>query len=303
MGLLGTAVSDHPQLAEICRQVLGEKGAFSIGSLRIDRISEVLAGLLAASGVEMVSLAPEAGSQRLRDVIRKGISEDQIFRAAEHLIENGIVNLRLYFMVGLPTEGEEDIDAIIDLTRRIGHHAVKTSKGTPALPADHPEREPVHSQTRNSFPVAPAGRRGPRAEESPEDKRAFGKERSVSVIHDLPKWNYVQALLSLGDRLVGEIFLCCSRKRRQLAPGPQGGQRQRRLLRLPREGTRRVSPLGFHRPRREPEVSPGGIPEGDGDGREREVRKLGSYEDRKKRLPFSFMIQAPVIDATAARTL
>ncbi len=276
VGLLGTAVSDHPQLAEICRQVLGEKGSFSIGSLRIDRISEDLAGLLAASGVEMVSLAPEAGSQRLRDVIRKGISEDQIFRAVEHLIENGIVNLRLYFMVGLPTEEEEDIDAIIDLDPEDRAPCRKDLEGHPALPADHPEREPVHPQARNPLPVAAAGRRGPRAEESPEDQAGI-RERALRERHPRP----AEVELRPGASLAGRPPRRRdppgrSRKRRQLAPGPQGGQRQRRLLRLPRKGPRRVSPLGLHRPRREPGVPPGGIPEGHGDGERMEVRKIGS---------------------------
>ncbi|HTZ39644.1 MAG TPA: radical SAM protein [Syntrophales bacterium] len=207
VGLLGTAVSDHPRLVDICRQVLDSKGTFSIGSLRIDRISNDLAGLLAASGVEMVSLAPEAGSQRLRDLIRKGISEEQIFRAAENLIENGIVNLRLYFMVGLPTEEDEDINAIIDLTRRIGHHAIKTSKGTRRfrrITLSVNQFIPKPATPFQWLPLADAGLVRRRIQKI---KRAVGQERFVNVIHDLPKWNYIQALLSLGDRLVGEILL------------------------------------------------------------------------------------------------
>jgi radical SAM superfamily enzyme YgiQ (UPF0313 family) len=207
VGLLGTAVSDHPQLADICRQVLGAKGTFSIGSLRIDRISTDLARLLADSGVEMVSLAPEAGSQRLRDVIRKGVSEEQIFRAAEHLIESGIVNLRLYFMVGLPTERDDDIDAIVDLTRRIGHHAVKTSKGTRRFRRITLSVNQFIPKPATPFQWLPLADTATVRKKVQKIKRAFGKERSVSVIHDLPKWNYVQALLSLGDRLVSEILL------------------------------------------------------------------------------------------------
>jgi len=207
VGLLGTAVSDHPQLAEICRRTLAAEGCFSIGSLRVDRVSDELAGLLADSGVEMVSLAPEAGSQRLRDVIRKGITEEQIFRAAERLIASGIVNLRLYFMVGLPTEEEEDIDAIVDLTRRIGHRAAKTTKGTRRfrrLTLSVNQFIPKPATPFQWLPLADAALVRKRIQRI---KRALGKERSMSVIHDLPKWNYVQALLSLGDRRVGEILL------------------------------------------------------------------------------------------------
>lgn len=207
IGLLGTAVSDHPQLAEMCRKTLEAGGTFSIGSLRIDRMSGELAGLLADSGVEMVSLAPEAGSQRLRDVIRKGVTEEQIFRAVERLIEKGIVNLRLYFMVGLPTEEEEDVDAIAELARRIGHHAVKTTKGTRRfrrLTLSVNQFIPKPATPFQWLPLADAALVRRRIQRI---KRALGKERSVSVIHDLPKWNYIQALLSLGDRRVGEILL------------------------------------------------------------------------------------------------
>jgi radical SAM superfamily enzyme YgiQ (UPF0313 family) len=207
VGLLGTAVSDHPELADLCRKIMDENGTFSIGSLRIDRISESLADLLAASGVEMVSLAPEAGTQRLRDVIRKGVSEKQIFQALEHLIAKGIVNLRLYFMVGLPTEEEEDIDAIVDLTKRIRHHAVTTTKGTRRfrrMTLSINQFIPKPATPFQWLPLADATLVRRRIQKI---KRALGKERAVSVIHDLPKWNYIQALLSLGDRLVGEILL------------------------------------------------------------------------------------------------
>ena len=207
VGLLGTAVSDHPRLAALCRRTLEAQGSFSIGSLRVDRVTGELAGLLAAAGVEMVSLAPEAGSQRLRDVVRKGVTEEQIFRAVEHLIENGIVNLRLYFMVGLPTEEEADIDAIVDLTRRTAHHAVKTAKGTRCprrITLSVNQFIPKPATPFQWLPLADAALVRKRIQRI---KRALGKERSVSVIHDLPKWNYVQALLSLGDRLVGGILL------------------------------------------------------------------------------------------------
>lgn len=207
VGLLGTAVSDHPQLPELCRKILAGGGRFSIGSLRIDRISGELVSLLAASGVEMVSLAPEAGSQRLRDVIRKGVTEEQILRAAALLVGEGIVNVRLYFMVGLPTEQEEDVEAIVDLTRRILHQAVKTTKGTRRfrrVTLSVNQFIPKPSTPFQWLPLADAALVRRRIQAI---KRALGKERAVNVIHDLPKWNYVQALLSLGDRLVGEILL------------------------------------------------------------------------------------------------
>jgi len=206
IGLLGTAVSDHPQLADLCRCVLEKGGNFSLGSLRLDRMNAEMAGLLRESGVESVALAPEAGTQRLRDAIHKGISEAHIFHALEHLVQEGVRQIRLYFMVGLPTETEADIDGLISLTRRIRHHALQISKG----------KQPLKRITLsiNQFIPKPAT---PFQWHPLEDirivkkkfqriERDLRREGSVRVFHDLPKWNYIQTLLSLGDRRVGRIL-------------------------------------------------------------------------------------------------
>ncbi|HOW56477.1 MAG TPA: radical SAM protein [Smithellaceae bacterium] len=207
IGLVGTAVSDHPELKKICEYILTKNGRAGIGSLRVDQIDENISGLLRANGIETVALAPEAGSQRLRDLLRKGISEDDIMRAAELLIENEIHNLRLYFMIGLPSEEEEDIDAIINLARKIQHNALQHSHGKrkfrsitlsinqfipkPATPLQWCALADVNSVGKKIRKIV----------------AAFGREKQFRVIHDVPKWNYVQALLSLGDRRVGEILL------------------------------------------------------------------------------------------------
>lgn len=207
IGLLGTAVSDYPGLVELCRFILDRGGSASIGSLRLDRINPEIAGYLRETGVEMVSLAPEAGSQRLRDVIGKGITEKDIFRAVEILAENDIRSIRLYFMVGLPTETDQDIDAVIDLAKRIKHHPIKMTAGKkkfrritlsvnqfipkPATPFQWHPLEDIDVVRKRLRKIVSALR----------------KEPSMKVIHDLPKWNYIQALLSLGDRSVGEILL------------------------------------------------------------------------------------------------
>ena len=142
----------------------------------------------------------------------KGVSVRMVvrgeqFRAVERLIEKGIVNLRLYFMVGLPTEEEEDVDAIVELTRRIGHHAVKTTKGTRRFRRLTLSVNQFIPKPATPFQWLPLAESALVRRRIQRIKRALGKERSVSVIHDLPKWNYIQALLSLGDRRVGEILL------------------------------------------------------------------------------------------------
>jgi len=207
MGLLGTAVSDHPDLVSLCQSILKKNGKLSIGSLRLDRLNKEMVSLLRKADVKMVSLAPEAGSQRLRDLINKKITESHIFDSVELLIEKGILNIRLYFMVGLPTEVPEDIEAIIDLAKRIKYHAIKYSAGKRAfrritLSINQFIPKPATPFQWQGLADTNVVRRRIRKIES-----SLRKESSVKVIHDIPKWNYIQAFLSLGDRSAGQVLL------------------------------------------------------------------------------------------------
>ena len=211
IGLLGTAVSDHPALPSLCRAIVSRGGAAAIGSLRLDRIGPEVAALLREMGVKTVSLAPEAGSQRLRNVIRKGITEGEIFSAVEKLIDCDILQVKLYFMVGLPTEEDEDAEAIVRLVKGMADHARQYSGGTKGF-----RRLAVGLNQFIPKPATPF--QWHPLEEAAVVKRRIRRiadglrgEKAVRVTHDLPKWNYVQALLSLGDRSVGQFLLTVHR--------------------------------------------------------------------------------------------
>ncbi|TYO96102.1 radical SAM superfamily enzyme YgiQ (UPF0313 family) [Geothermobacter ehrlichii] len=110
IGLVGAAVSDYSRLEELSRLILERQGCISVASLRIDSLTADEVATLHASGHKTLALAPEAGSQRLRDAINKQLTEEQILRAVDLLGEAGIQNLKLYFLVGLPGESEADLD-------------------------------------------------------------------------------------------------------------------------------------------------------------------------------------------------
>ena len=207
IGLLGTAVSDHPDLSSLCRFIMDKNGEVALGSFRLDRLDSELVSLLQKSRVETVSLAPEAGSQRLRDVIRKGITDEDIFHAVELLIEHGIANIRLYFMVGLPTETEADIDAIIDMVKKIRHRVMKISAGRKRFKRITLSINQFIPKPATPFQWLPLEDINAVRKRMRKIENAIRKEPSVKVIHDLPKWNYIQALLSLGDRRVSGILL------------------------------------------------------------------------------------------------
>ena len=119
IGLVGSAVSDLPGIGDLCVQYMNEDVRLSFSSLRADKISTELLSALAQSKVKTATIAPDAGSERMRKVINKGITEEAILAAAEALVANGIPNLKLYFMIGLPTETEEDQEKSLDLVRWI----------------------------------------------------------------------------------------------------------------------------------------------------------------------------------------
>lgn len=211
IGLVGTAVSDHSDLVHICEYIVAKKAQAGIGSLRIDRINENIVDLIKANGIETVALAPEAGSQRMRDLLRKDITEADIIHATKILVEKEIPNLRLYFMVGLPKEEEQDIDAIIELSRKIQHHALHYSDGKKKfrrITLSINQFIPKPATPLQWCALADVNITGKKIKKI---ENAFSREKQIKVIHDVPKWNYVQALLSLGDRRVGEILLAVNR--------------------------------------------------------------------------------------------
>lgn len=206
IGLVGTAVSDHPALETICRYLLDHRSQAGLGSLRIDRINENMVNIIKANGIETVALAPEAGSQTMRDVLKKGVTEEDILNAAELLAKHDIPNLRLYFMIGLPREDESDIDAVIELVKKIQHQVRVTFAGRKKFRRVTLSVNQFIPKPATPFQWCVLDDVGLAAKKIKKIENAFRKDKQVNVIHDVPKWNYVQALLSLGDRRVGEIL-------------------------------------------------------------------------------------------------
>lgn len=119
VGLVAAAAADHSQIDLLQQEILKRGGRVSVSSLRLDALTvEEVAGLR-DSGLRTAAIAPEAGSQRMRDLINKGLSEDQILHAVQLLADGDILNLKLYFLIGLPTEKQSDLDGLVALTEKI----------------------------------------------------------------------------------------------------------------------------------------------------------------------------------------
>ncbi|MBI5286624.1 MAG: radical SAM protein, partial [Deltaproteobacteria bacterium] len=119
VGLVGTAVSEYNGLTEVLGDMVERDREVTISSMRLDVINIETLRLLKAGGYRTITLAPEAATERLRKVINKGIGDGEIIGAIRLVAEAGIQRVKLYFIIGLPTESEEDVRAIPELAVRV----------------------------------------------------------------------------------------------------------------------------------------------------------------------------------------
>ncbi len=206
VGLVGAAVSDHPRLAELQSFIASAGGESSLASLRIDSLSEPEVAALREGGHRSVALAPEAGSQRLRDLVNKGLDETQILSAVRLLAAGGILNLKLYFLLGLPSETEDDLDELLALVEKARAIWLEEGKklgrlGTLQLSVNPFIPKPF-------TPLQWAGM-APEGELKKRLKRLQGAIRrlpNVELVSESLRASVLQALLSRGDRRVGRLL-------------------------------------------------------------------------------------------------
>ena len=206
IGLVGACVSDYPWLGDLLKVVEDNGMELSISSLRADSLSEGLVAALARGGHRTLTMAPEAGTERLRRAIRKSISDEQLMAACDLVRAHGIPNLKTYFMIGQPTETIEDVEAIPELAgRMLERLRVLDPKGRPfgrlTLSVSSFVPKPW-----TPFQWAPFD-----GAESLQDKleiikRGVRRFSNVRVLHENPREAALQALLARGDRRVGDFL-------------------------------------------------------------------------------------------------
>jgi radical SAM superfamily enzyme YgiQ (UPF0313 family) len=202
VGLISAATSDHPNLEELLARMMQAGASVSLSSLRIDRISPFLVEALVRSGTRTITLAPEAGSQRMRDVINKRLTHPQIVHAAELAGRGGIPNVKLYFIVGLPGETDEDVQElaalsaeILERTRERNRYARVAVNLSPHVP-----KAQTAFQWESMAPVETSTQRIKLVQ------RALGP-LGVDVRFEAPASQRVQAILARGDRRLTPVLL------------------------------------------------------------------------------------------------
>ncbi|MBF6570086.1 MAG: radical SAM protein [Candidatus Binataceae bacterium] len=204
IGLVGAEMASVPGVAGIADHVARKGGRLSPSSLKADCISPALAAALSRNGNHSVTIAPEAGSERMRKVINKNLTEADILRAADLMVGEGVEQLKCYFMIGLPEERDEDVLEIARLTgrileharsgrRRVGHVTVSLNPFVPK-PWTPFQWDPMESAPALKHKVALL---------RSEFARAGG---GIELDAESPREAYFQALVSRGDRRVGSIL-------------------------------------------------------------------------------------------------
>ncbi len=202
IGLVGAEMASVPGVARIAESVADAGGRLSPSSLKADCISPELAAALGRNGARSVTVAPEAGSERMRKIINKNLTEEEILRAASMMMGEGVENLKLYFMVGLPEERDDDVMAIARLTGAI-------------LDQARAARQRIAKVTVSLNPFVPKPWT-PFQWDPMEDSRAL--RRKISMLRgelgrlgadldaESPREAYFQTMVSRGDRRVGGIL-------------------------------------------------------------------------------------------------
>jgi len=213
IGLVGAAVSDLPHIEKLCANFEQKDSRISFSSLRADRLTPELLRALKKGKVKTATVAPEVGSERMRKVVNKGISAEDILQAAATLVENGIPNLKLYFMIGLPTETEADIEAIIKLCKQIKHRFLSSSRARKHIGQITVSLNSFVPKPFTPFQWVAMDEIRQLKTKIKKIKNELKKVPNVRLNVDVPRWAYIQALFSRGDRRVADILLMAHSKK------------------------------------------------------------------------------------------
>jgi radical SAM superfamily enzyme YgiQ (UPF0313 family) len=206
VGLVSTAVCDHPEIDGIVDDLAGLDYEVSVASLRLDDLTPGFVFKLADTGVQGLTLAPECGSDRMRHILNKQFTNAEILDKATWIFENGIQNLKLYYMVGLPFEEHGDVEAIVELTEQIRQRMLQVGKARGRVGRLHPSVNPFVPKPGTPYQWLPM--------EDPKEtdkklqylRKAFARMPNVDAVIKSSRTGAVQSVLALGDRRVGDAL-------------------------------------------------------------------------------------------------
>jgi radical SAM superfamily enzyme YgiQ (UPF0313 family) len=211
VGLVSIALCDHPDIEHILARLHEMGYGISPASLRLDDITEPIVRILRASGERTITIAPETGSDRLRRVINKTVTNDEILDRADLIFSSGLENLKLYYMIGLPTETDDDLVAIRDLTLQLRERMLKYARPKGAIGRIIGSVNPLIPKPGTAYQWLPMEND---ANVDRKIKRLRGLMAGIDNVYfniKSERHSYYQALLSLGDRRVAPAIAAAER--------------------------------------------------------------------------------------------
>lgn len=205
VGFVGSSIADHPEIIGILDYTLKSGRSLGISSLYLNSLSEELLDILSAAKCRTLTIAPEVASERLLKIINKKWNMESLEKLIRYAVQKGIYAIKLYFLIGLPTETDQDIEDLISLIKKCLFWMENQSKKhkkchitanlTPFVPKPHTPFQFFGMQNRLYI-----------SEKINYVKKAFKKRSEVSIVSDSVKWSIIQAMFSRGDRKLSSFI-------------------------------------------------------------------------------------------------
>jgi radical SAM superfamily enzyme YgiQ (UPF0313 family) len=194
VGLVGAATTDHPQITEVVNAIADSGREVGLSSLRADRLNDEFVSALRKGGHRILTTASDGASQRMRDVIQRRTSEEQLRQAAQLARRHGMKRLKLYIMVGIPSETDDDIDELIEFGKELSS-LIPLSLGVAPFVAKR--NTPLDGAPFAGMPLVEARLRRLRR----------GVRGKVDVRATSARWAWVEYVLAQGGRAEGLAVL------------------------------------------------------------------------------------------------
>ena len=206
IGLVGPSVTDHPQLPALAKRITDEGKTISFSSLRMETLTDELVGLILKSGQKTLTVAVDGPSERMRDVINKAATDDFIIEKCRFLTRKGILHLKIYSIVGLPHETDEDIEQFIRLIERVQEVYVDECRNHGRIGRITISLSPLVPKPGTPFQYHPMEEVKSLKKKFSRLRKVLGKLPHLKLSFGSPNEAYLQTYLSRGDRSVHEFF-------------------------------------------------------------------------------------------------
>ena len=206
VGLVGPSVTDHPEILYLARKIVGDGKKLSFSSLRMETLTDELVDLIQKSGQKTLTVAVDGPSERMRRVINKQATDDFIVEKCQFLTEKGILHLKIYSIIGLPGETEEDIDHFIALVERVMKTYVATCSQRGNIGQVTIGLSPLIPKPGTPFQWHPMESVQSLKKKFMKVRKALGRLPHIKLSFGSPNEAYLQTYLSRGDRRVLSFF-------------------------------------------------------------------------------------------------